>query len=115
MLFDELEDYVKSSRLYAESAEVRERVSELRDRKRKHNYIKIYAKRLEIIHTIIMNDLMNENEKLKIEMQQKLQSFTEHANIGGKWSGMQKRRILSAYPNLKARAQFYLEQKQNKL
>ncbi|MCR5420212.1 MAG: putative ABC transporter permease [Lachnospiraceae bacterium] len=109
MLLDEFESYFKSSKLYTEGEELKNRLGAIRVRITEINYIKRYSKRLEVAQAVWKEKVISSGQKYTNETLGRLSRIKElysKAMIGRTWNSIFQGRILRAYPKLTSRRHF---------
>jgi len=110
VLFEELSEYLKKSRVYTTGEELFKRMDAFRMQMQGVNYYKRYSKRLEI-RQAIWNDRFEKLElkDVKDEFREKMKVFSEFFDASIVKNRFLQSRILNAYPHMKSKARITKE------
>lgn len=99
-MLDELETYLKSTRLYSEGEELKNRLSAIRTRITEINYIQRYSKRLEVAQAVWMDRITKVGSKYTTETLNRIKDLYQKVMVGKTWNSLLQLRILRAYPKI---------------
>ena len=99
-LLDGIEEYIRSTRLYSEGEELKNRMGALRLKLKEVNYIKRYSKRLEVAQAVWKDRIVTAGSKYAGEMQSRFGELVNKATLGKSWNSLLQARILRAYPKM---------------
>ncbi|MCR4806429.1 MAG: putative ABC transporter permease [Lachnospiraceae bacterium] len=99
-LFDDIEEFIRSTRLYAEGEELKNRVGSLRLKLKEVNYVKRYSKRLEVAQALWLDRIASVGSRYTSEAQLKLKDLMGRVTLGKSWNSLLQGRILRAYPRI---------------
>ena len=106
-VLDELEDYFKSTKLYAEGSELKNRMGTLRVRFTEINYISRYSKRIEVAQALLSDRIAQTGvAKYTVEVQGRIREFISRITFANAWNGLLQGRIFRAYPKIKSHRHF---------
>ena len=113
-LLDGIEEYIRSTRLYSEGEELKNRMGALRLKLKEANYIKRYSKRLEVVQAIWKDRIVTVGSKYAGELQTRFGEHVSKATLGRSWNSLLQGRILRAYPRMTSRNHFRKIQEESK-
>ena len=113
-MLDDIEEYIRSTRLYSEGEELRNRMRVLRLKIKEVNYIKRYSKRLEVAQAVWKDRIVTAGSKYAGEFQSKVKELMSKATLGKSWNSLLQGRILRAYPRMTSRNHFKKIQEESK-
>ena len=105
-LFDDIEEYIRSTRLYSEGEELKNRMGTLKLKLREANYIKRYSKRLEVVQAVWKERIASVGSRYTAEAQLKLKDLMGRVALGRSWNSLLQGRILRAYPRITSSRKF---------
>ena len=105
-MLDELEAYFKSTRLYSEGEELKNRLGAIRTRITEINYIQRYSKRLEVAQAVWKDRVIKAGSKYTTETLNRIKDLYQKVMVGKTWNSLLQLRILRAYPKIKSGRQF---------
>ncbi|HKM22115.1 MAG TPA: hypothetical protein VJZ01_08750 [Lachnospiraceae bacterium] len=105
-LMEEVSDYLRETRIYASTEDIRKRLEAFKQQYRGMSYFSKFSKRMEVRQAIFSSQL----EQLGIpehmnEIKERLSGFSERMNLIFKGNRFQQSRIMNAYPHLKTKAE----------
>ncbi len=105
-LIEEVSEYLKETRIYTSTEDIRNRLEAFKQQYRGMSYFSKFSKRLEVRQAIITSQM----EQLGIpehmnEIKERLSGFSERMNQIFKGNRFQQSRIMNAYPHLKTKAE----------
>lgn len=99
-MLDELEVYLKSTRLYSEGEELKNRLGAIRRRITEINYIQRYSRRLEVAQTVWKDRITKVGSKYTTETLNRVKDLYQKVMVGKTWNSLLQLRILRAYPKI---------------
>jgi uncharacterized membrane protein len=99
-MLDELEAYFRSTRLYSEGEELKNRLGAIRLRITEINYIQRYSKRLEVAQAVWKDRITKVGSKYTSETLSRVRDMYQKVMIGRTWNSLLQLRILRAYPKI---------------
>ena len=105
-LLEDIEEYIRSTRLFTEGEELKNRMGSLRLRIKEINYVNLYSKRLEAAQEVIKDRITSVGSRYTAEAQAKLKDLISRIPLGKSWNSLLQGRILRAYPKIKTRKHF---------
>ena len=105
-LLEDIEEYIRSTRLFTEGEELKNRMGSLRLRIKEINYVNLYSKRLEAAQAVIKDRITSVGSRYTVEAQAKLKDLISRIPLGKSWNSLLQGRILRAYPKIKTRKHF---------
>lgn len=105
-LMEEVSDYLRETRIYASTEDIRNRLEAFKQQYRGMSYFSKFSKRMEVRQAIFSAQL----EQLGIpehmnDIKERLSGFSERMNLIFKGNRFQQSRIMNAYPHLKTKAE----------
>lgn len=113
-LLDDIEEYIRSTRLYTEGEELKNRMGSLRARLTEVNYVKRYSKRLEVVQAVWKERIASVGTKYTAEAQARLKDLMGKVALGESWNSLLQGRILRAYPRITSSDHFRKLQEESK-
>lgn len=100
VLLDDIEEYIRSTRLYSSGEELKNRMGALRLKIKEVNYVKRYSKRLEVAQAVWKDRITAAGSKYAGEVQGRMKDLMGKATLGRSWNSLLQGRILRAYPRM---------------
>ncbi|MCR5001074.1 MAG: putative ABC transporter permease [Lachnospiraceae bacterium] len=112
-LLDDIEEFIRSTRLYTEGEELKNRMGSLTLRLREANYLQRYSKRLEVVQAVWKEKIASVGSKYTAEAQSRLKELMSRVTLAKSWNSLLQGRILRAYPKIMSSNHFRKKQEEN--